>query len=184
VTWIVDSDGRRWVDVPPRKRRAPSRALRFANLQVGAILIHRAKTTSMAGGPRDESAANDDRPWMTHHHVGFARVDDRWHDPCLGQTDPIAGELAGVRHMTAWGWAPYKQPHTLRGLASQGFHHATPEQAARVLAVVDERAAILRAWRAGELTDAEARLRVPTWASVVRELGLEPPAPHRAERQR
>lgn len=183
MTWITDQDGRRWVDQPVRKRRKSPRAMRFAYLKVGDVLTHSSKCVSMryerTDRPEGVIFANDDHTevYTTQFAVGFAICEDRWFDPVAGQDDPVKGEMASVRPLSATGRSPYKQGHTLRGLASQGFNYATPEQAALVLAFFADRDALIAAWRAGQITDTEFRAKAKPFIALLRECGLEPPEP-------
>jgi hypothetical protein len=56
--------------------------------------------------------------------VWYYIVTDLWFDPVAGQDDPIAGEMVAISHINEAGIWRRKQPHTKRGLASQGFHYA------------------------------------------------------------
>jgi hypothetical protein len=109
MTIIRDQNGTRWVEIPLRKRRKSPRALRFAEIKVGDQLMFK---------------------WPDHLNAGvvvwYYLVTDLWFDPVAGQEDETAGRMVGIQHID-WrsGEADgRKQPHTLRGLASQGFHYA------------------------------------------------------------
>ena len=108
MTWITDNTGRRWVDVPERKRRKPGRALRFADLKVGDQL-RRDYAHILASGRTVR--------W-------YYLVTDLWFDPVAGQDDEVAGRMVGIAHIDGRGDTNRKETHTLRGLASQGFHYA------------------------------------------------------------
>lgn len=183
MTWITDGTGTYWVEPPLKVRRRAPRALRFADLRPGAILIHRSKSVMthfeerdrfQAKG-RDLPFANDDAKEVTTvtPTVGLALCTDRWFDPVAGQEDRLKGEMAGIRMISNHGLVGSKWPHTLRGLASQGYHWASDEQADRVRAFIAERSDLQDEWRAGRLTSEEARLRSTPWGTLLRELGLD-----------
>jgi hypothetical protein len=110
VTIIVDNTGTRWVETPERKRRRPARALRFAGLKVGDQL----KSTWFEG---TASIGRSEHYWV---------VTDLWFDPVKGEKHEVAGQMVAIRHLDPRTGEPIfgKQAHTLRGLASQGFHYA------------------------------------------------------------
>lgn len=109
ITW--DESGGRWTEVPPRKRRKPSRAVRFADIKVGDQL-KRPEAAYLIAGDRT----------LVRYYV----VTDLWFDPVAGQDDPIAGQMVAIRRIDPRTGEPIqrKQPHTRRGLAMQGFHYA------------------------------------------------------------
>jgi hypothetical protein len=172
-----------FVRAQPKKRRKPARALRFGDLQPGAVLIHRGKITStrfehhdrIQAKGRDLPFANDDGLEVTTvtPYAGLAICTDRWFDPVLGEDDPLKGELAAVVPITGNGRATGKRSHTLRGLAMQGYSYATPEQAERVLAFTVERAQLTAAWKAGTMTQDEVRAAATPWRTLLREIGVE-----------
>lgn len=109
MTWVTDDTGRRWIEVPQKKRRKPARALRFAEIKVGDQLM---------------------RKWDSHLNNGvvvwYYQVSDLWFDPVAGQDDPTAGSMVAIQlisHRTGE-VNGRKNAHTLRGLASQGFRYA------------------------------------------------------------
>lgn len=177
MTLITDGFGTRWVEPTPKKRRKKPRALRFADLSPDTILIHRSKSKSVRSPKHDLPVANDDELVIERSHVGFAIVEHRWFDPCAGQTDPTAGEMVAVRPITSHGRGGSMWPHTLRGLAMQGYDYATPEQAGLVRAWMLQREAIVAAFDAGEITIEEARVRAKPFATLLRECGIENEAP-------
>lgn len=110
MTIIRDGEGTRWIEIPPRKRRKPARALRFAEIKVGDQLM---------------------RTWENMLHgsailVWYYRVSDLWFDPVAGQYDDTAGRMVAIQLISPrTGEANgRKEPHTVRGLASQGFRYA------------------------------------------------------------
>lgn len=173
-TLIWPSDGGRpyFVKVSPRKPRAKPRALRFGELKVGDVLIHRGKIVSERYVPPAEgfTPANENRRTEVEHYAGFYVVEHRWFDPCAGHDDRWAGEMAGVCQVNHNGKVARPNPHTLRGLAMQGFHYATSDQAERVRAFIEERAQLIAAYHAGQLTDDEARLRATPYRDLIRGL--------------
>lgn len=129
MTWITDDSGTRWVQLPLRKRRKSPRALRFADLKVGDQLMrHFNMPMSATGAAR-----------ITWYYI----VTDLWFDPVAGQDDEIAGKMVGIRMLDQrTGEArEHKEPHTLRGLASQGFQYSDIDFAALVTAKNEARAA-------------------------------------------
>jgi hypothetical protein len=157
-----------------RKRRRPPRALRFADLEVGTVLIHRSKWKSLHyDKPFVEAIANDNTREQTNIGWSFAIVEDRWFDPCQGQFDRLKGEMVGVREVGPNGLWKTKFAHTLRGLASNGYDYATAAQAERIRAFIVEREEIISAWEAGAITTAEARLRATSWQRMIAELTAE-----------
>ena len=174
MTWITDGWGTRWVPMQPRKRRKPGRALRFAELKAGDILIHRSKS-KVIHNPRKSNAvfANDDYREVIEHHLGFAVAEDRWFDPVAGQDDEVAGQMVGVRPFHQFGPGNHKRTHTLRGLAQNGYHPTTPEQAQIISKFFAERAQIVADWDADKITDAEAKMRAPKWSKMLRDCGLD-----------
>jgi hypothetical protein len=108
MTLITDGNGTRWVETPVRKRRKPARALRFAELKVGDQLCRDWNNVLVAGKAR----------W-------FYLVTDLWFDPVAGQDDETAGRMVAIAHINPRnGETRRKESHTLRGLASQGFHYS------------------------------------------------------------
>jgi hypothetical protein len=171
-TLIHPADGGRpyFVQARPRKRRASPRALRFADVQAGAVLIGKVGWHEQVKHPLP--VANDDLRRVEHEF--FAVVTDRWFDPCAGEDDRLKGEMVAVKQVNAQGLPGGKRPHTLRGLASQGYRYATPDQARAVHEFVAERAELMEAWKAGRLTEQEVRLRARPYRELMR---LLPPRP-------
>lgn len=108
-TRVTTATGTRWVKYAPRKRRKPGRALRFANIAIGAELVcvhwH----------------ANDQ---VTPETMPRYVVTDLWFDPVAGERDPIAGQMVAIRTLRDGQPIGSKCPHTRRGLAMQGYHYA------------------------------------------------------------
>lgn len=156
-----------------RKRRAPGVPRRFHDLQQGAVLIHRAKYRSEKAVPTIRPVANSNVLEETLTATGLAVVSDRWFDPVAGQHDRWAGEMAGLRLLTSRGLGPNKTPHTLRGLAQQGYHPTTPEQQRLASDWLAARVQLMLELDSGRVTLEEARLRAQPWAQLMRELGLE-----------
>ena len=172
MTWVTDGTGTRWVPVQPRKRRKPGRAVRFANLQSGDILIHRAQWQREVHVKHAVPVANDDRRTEQGTAVGFAMCEHRWFDPVKGERDETAGQMASVRIITSHGLAPHLGAHTLRGLASNGYWPASKEQGAAIREWLALRERVVAAFDAGEMTRAEARLAYKPWAVLLHECGL------------
>ena len=172
MTWITDGSGTRWVPQQTRKRRKPGVPKRFAELKAGDILIHRAKVRSTFR-PRLGGlvAANEEEEITTH--TGFALCLYRWRDPVAGHRDHWAGEMAGVVSLGSHGWLDSPWAHTLRGLASQGYDNATPEQAKVVRRFADQRAWLVSEFEAGNITRAEAQARAISYRDLYRDTGIE-----------
>jgi hypothetical protein len=108
MTWIIDGSGTQWVEVPLRKRRKSPRAVRFAEIKVGDQLM---------------------RKWTAYDariDVWYYVVTDLWFDPVAGQKDETAGRMVAIRSIDPQTGEPRlrKEPHTIRGLASQGFMYS------------------------------------------------------------
>jgi hypothetical protein len=179
VTWITDGPGTRWVPHEPRKRRKPGRALRFADLKPGDVLIHRAKWKHEVHVPptlETHTLANDNRRVETGVAVGFALCEARWFDPVAGESDPIAGEMVAVRALTDRGAAPSLWRHTLRGLASNGYHPTTPEQGEAVRRWMADRDRLMARVNAAEITVEEARAAYRPYRMLLRDVGLDDPS--------
>jgi hypothetical protein len=107
MTWVTDGTGTHWVEVPPKKQRKSPRALRFAALKVGDQLILKPRSW-----------------WDRKIPIGYV-VTDMWFDPVAGQHDEVAGRMVALRRIDGAGeLRGSKAAHTLRGLASQGYHYA------------------------------------------------------------
>lgn len=177
-TYIVDTGGiGRFVKRAPRKRRRAPRALRFADLQPGAVLVHRGKFTTERHGETIMQVANSNTIQEVKTTACFVVVTDRWFDPCAGQRDPVAGEMAATRYVGPDGAVSSKQRHTLRGLAMQGYSYATPEQAQAVSDFVAERVQLMLLLESKAITLDQARLRATPYRSLLRMLE---PVPDRA----
>lgn len=173
MTLITDGNGTRWVNVPPRKRRKPARALRFAKIAVGDVLLHRARyrSTRYPSGP--VPTANDNPLETVHETHGFAIVEHLWTDPVRGEKDPVAGQMVGLRPLTQHGRAGSLTGMPIRGLASQGYHPLSAAHSALVLAFVLDREELVRRFTEGSITAAEARAQAQPWRALLRDLGLE-----------
>lgn len=173
-TLIHPSDGGHayFVKAQPRKRRGAPRALRFADLKPGAVLLQRNKsTTSWHVKPTAGfEPLNDNQRVEIRHQARFWICEFRWFDPVKGQIDLVAGEMAGVCPISNSGKHTSASAHTLRGLASQGFNYATSDQTDQVLAFIDNRAVIIADFDEGRITPEEARLRALPYRNIVRGL--------------
>lgn len=153
------------------KPRAKPRALRFADVAEGDVLIHRAKFKIREQTAGRHLAANDDWRDVTREVLGFAIVEHVWFDPVAGEDDPVAGQFVAVRGITAHGLAPSLSKHTRRGLASQGFY-PLPELEGRAVADwVAARESLIARHDAGELSAAEVRAAHTPWRVLMRKLG-------------
>lgn len=115
MVWITDHNGRRWHPDNPRKKRKPARALRFAEIKVGDQLMKEWRTLRAIGGEIVPGAQARE----------YCIVTDLWFDPVAGQSDEVAGQMVAIRRISDRGEIDgRKEPHTKRGLASQGFHYA------------------------------------------------------------
>lgn len=106
MTWITDNNGRRWVEIPKKQRRASPRALRFADVKVGDQIML------------------TPRSWHYRKFKIYYVVTDLWFDPVAGQNDPLKGAMVGYAQIRGDGELTRKSATTLRGLASQGFEYA------------------------------------------------------------
>ncbi|MFL6864051.1 MAG: hypothetical protein ACJ8DZ_13740 [Allosphingosinicella sp.] len=179
-TLISDESGSRFVPWPgwywrdrvlvePKPKRPP-RALRFGDLQAGAILIHRGKIVSEHRVKHPDHIANEDWRTEIQHYASFQVVLFRWFDPVAGQEDRLKGEMAGVVPVTNMGQQSHATPHTLRGLATQGYTYASPDQAERVRAFIEHRRELIADVDAGLITREEARVRAWPYRELIRDL--------------
>lgn len=118
----------------PRQRRRSPRALRFENVKVGDILIQANKTLVSKphkvppGMAKPTNDVEDD--YEVRHYECLVVVTDRWFDPVYGQSDATAGQMVGVQYYRDRGPIGSKFGYTLRGLASNRYRYATPEEVA------------------------------------------------------
>ena len=108
------------MEYPSPKTRKSPRAVRFADIKVGDQLVRKY--------PVKENRTNADGENLivtVSQQVWHYIVTDLWFDPVAGQADRVAGENVAIALVKSDGQvAPRKEPHTKRGLASQGFHYA------------------------------------------------------------
>lgn len=172
--WTLNNPGNGrqpyFVKAPARKRRAPARALRFGTLEAGAVLIQRGVAKWDEHVDHPFPVANEDLRRVEKRWLGLAIVTDRWFDPVAGEDDPLKGQMAGLRRVNQYGLSGGKTAHTLRGLASQGYRYATPEQARLVSEFVAVMTVLVMDWKEGRASDAEARLRWPSFARLMASL--------------
>jgi hypothetical protein len=111
----MDDDGRMWTEIPRRKRRKSPRAVRFAEIKVGDQLMREYRLDGFCSIDRKDRV-----------QIWYYVVTDLWFDPCAGQHDETAGRMVAIQSICprTGDPRPHKEPHTLRGLASQGFHFA------------------------------------------------------------
>ena len=115
MTWVTDGSGTRWIEYPPIKRRKSPRAIRFASIKVGDQVM---KTHKVQRARKDEVTEYSKTTW-------YYVVTDLWFDPVKGQDNHVAGEMVAIVSIKENGaLCSRKEPHTKRGLASQGFHYA------------------------------------------------------------
>lgn len=139
----------------PKRRRKPQ-PLRFSDLKVGDIVIHRRKAIGAVTPKRPLPVANDDPPdtiYFSTDHTTYAIVTDRWFDPVYGQSDESAGQMVGLRY-----WSPgeveghgSKWSHNLLGLARKGWHYATADQIADYHGQLERERRLREAVRDGEV---------------------------------
>lgn len=150
-TLITDETGTRFVERPQRRRRRKPRALRFAGVKVGDILIQHRKSVSLRYIKAAPGTANDPGEEIrTSIHTSLAIVTDLWFDPVLGQEDPITGQMVGLRF---WLGEPRgsKFSHHLRGLATQKWNYATAEEIEAARAEAERVRRLHDAVRSGEV---------------------------------
>lgn len=106
MTWVTDDTGTRWVEYAPRPRRKSARALRFGPIKVGDQVMRRWGNLISPGS-------------SVWHYI----VSDLWFDPVAGQRDDTAGRMVALQRINprTGEIETRKEPHTIRGLASQGF---------------------------------------------------------------
>ncbi len=135
MTTIHDENGTRQVHIPRREKRKRG-AGRFAEVKVGDQLMQRV-ISRWSTYATDPSAAND--PAMVDHEkdcgFAYAIVTDLWFDPVKGEEDPIAGQMVAIRHLRQGRPIMSKRPHTIRGLASNGWQYADRDEIAHWEAV-------------------------------------------------
>ncbi len=175
MTWVTDGSGTRWIESIPRKRRKAGRALRFADLAPGDVLIHRVKWKREVHdhGGRDIRTANDNSRTEEGLIIGFAFCEHRWFDPVRGKSDETSGMMAAIRPVTGRGRGVLLYAHTLRGLAQNGYWPATSEQSSTFRAWLAQRETVQARYDLGELTVDEARAQYQPWIMMLRACGLD-----------
>lgn len=130
-----------------KRRRAP-RALRFAEVKVGDILIQRDKLRGYIerGEPTAMPTANCNNRMEPMHATCWAIVTDLWLDPVLAERDETRGRMVGLRYFQNGQAVGSKWSTTLRGLASQQWNYATQEE----IAEQEAKRRLIEAVRAGE----------------------------------
>lgn len=122
MTWFHDgNEPPRWIEIPVQKPRKSPRALRFANLGIGDQLMKAWTSKGWRGGMDDFK-----QPAIElSKNVWYYLVTDLWFDPVAGQDVEVAGRMVAIVRIDDDGH-PHnrKEQHTLRGLASEGFHYA------------------------------------------------------------
>ena len=131
MTWIIDGNGTRWVEETVRKRRKSPRAVRFADIKVGDQVM---KTYTNKGWRRGDNP--QEPPTAISQATWYYVVTDLWFDPVAGQDNHVAGEMVGIARISSDGNInPRKEPHSKRGLASQGFRYADRDYIAECRAI-------------------------------------------------
>lgn len=120
MTTIYTDSGVYESSAEPRKRRAPARALRFAEIKIGDQLV---LTHCGSGGSM----------WLSYYYL----VTDLWFDPVAGQHDHVAGQMVAVAQLLLDGSWRRKRQHTKRGLASQGYRYADVDFIAQAKATIE-----------------------------------------------
>lgn len=110
MTWFTHGNETTWIEPRPKRRRPTPRALRFGAIKVGDQLM-KAWDGMYEGGQKV---------------VWYYLVSDLWFDPVAGQHVPLAGSMVAIQSIDYRTGEPRdrKEAHTIRGLASQGFHYA------------------------------------------------------------
>lgn len=132
MTWITDDTGTRWVEAPPRKKRALGKR-RFEDVKVGDYVM-RDRVSGWTGNRTSGSSKSRE----------YAVVTDLWFDPVKGQREREHGEMVAIRWIMEGVPVSSKWPHTLRGLATNGYTYADRDPVA-------EHAAKVQAQREGVL---------------------------------
>lgn len=101
--------------------RKPARALRFAEIKVGDQLMVRYATKFQQGDGKGGWIDKTD-PLKVWYYV----VTDLFFDPVAGEHDDLAGRMVAIKRLDPRTGKPCqaKRSHTLRGLASNGYHYA------------------------------------------------------------
>jgi hypothetical protein len=135
MTKIHDANGSRLVHIPRREKRRRG-AGRFAEVKVGDQLMQRVISRWQAY-EQDPIAANDPALVDRSKDCGFAYaiVTDLWFDPVKGEDDPVAGQMVAIRNLRQGRPLGRKSPHTIRGLASNGWQYADRDDIAHWEAV-------------------------------------------------
>jgi hypothetical protein len=112
LTWITDGSGTRWIDMPERIKR-PGGRRRFENVKVGDFIM-KDRITHWVGNRGSGSSKSRE----------YAVVTDLWFDPAKGQHDHERGEMVAIQWVLDGKVAGSKSPHTIRGLATNGYVYA------------------------------------------------------------
>jgi hypothetical protein len=139
---------------PERKRRRKPRPLRFAEIEVGHILIQRRKTIRAVRPKRPIGHANDDPQELVYVPeviTAYAIVTDLWFDPVYGQNEESTGQMVGCQYWISGAPMGSKWPYNRLGLARAGWNYATAEEIAGEVAEADRLSRLRRAFRDGEI---------------------------------
>lgn len=161
-----------FVEQRPPKQRAKPRALRFHDVNVGEVVRHQGLWQRDYDDPAALESANDNRRTQRGLAHGFAIVEHRWFDPVAGDRDPIAGQLVAVRRISWRGLDGGLTKHTIRGLASQGYHRLPPADGVAVLEWLRARDELIQRHEAGEITPEEARAAHRPWRMLLADIGF------------
>lgn len=111
MTLITDENGTRWVDTPPRKRRAPRTGGRFSALEVGQQLVKTYTIRWTRAGVEESS-----------RHTYHAIVTDLWLDPVAGEENPWRGQMVAIASIGPDGRLSKKRGMSRHALACDGWH--------------------------------------------------------------
>lgn len=125
MTWIRDENGTRWVELPVRERRHLTGPRRFDAVKVGDFLMQDSISNWFGGG---KSGSTQQRY--------YAVVTDLWFDPVRGEHEHQKGEMVAIQMILNGRPAGSKRGHTIRGLASNGWHYADRDPVAEHEAMV------------------------------------------------
>lgn len=112
----------RWNDeTAPKRRRKSARALRFAEIKVGGQLM-----VSYASEYQTSDGAGGYKTCKNPRSVWYWVVTDLFFDPVAGEYDETAGRMVAIKRLCPHTGEPIqgKRSHSIRGLASNGYHYA------------------------------------------------------------
>lgn len=112
MTWVTDGTGTRWIVMPERAKRQPGKR-RFENVKVGDFVMKDRIMHWVGGGSAGSNLTRE-----------YAVVTDLWFDPAKGQHEYERGEMVAIRWVLDGKVVGSKWPHTIRGLATNGYVYA------------------------------------------------------------